>query len=102
MKINGETNITIPLGEIFVTPKARAALKQEEISTALERHRRADWGDVSACAKTENDCSAVRGYRVGSIYYSTDGAAFYVVTLGDRSKTYVRLADESAPAFAEK
>ncbi len=95
MTINEKETINIPLGEIYITPAARSSLLACDIETALRQHCRGDWGDVSDCAKVDNEISALSGYRVASAHYSTTNTSFHVITLGDRSKTYVKLATEN-------
>ena len=89
-----ERNLSFPLGTIVATPGALEAVSGNEIAEALHRHARADWGDVCAEDREENDLSLREGYRLLSVYHTASGARFWVITEADRSATTVLLPDE--------
>lgn len=86
--------IKFPLGEIVMTPAARTKLSLEEMLSSLRRHSRGDWGDIDSEGRAENDSALQKGAPLASIYRSSDGIQFYIVTEWDRSITTVLLPEE--------
>lgn len=85
----------LSLGNICVTPGAVEVLSHEAISSGLSRHMRGDWGNVlNAEDKAANDAALLRGERILSVYVSTKGVKFWVITEADRSGTTVLLPEE--------
>ena len=82
------------LGEIHLTPGAAAKLLPQDIDEAVRRHGRGDWGEVDADGKQDNDTRVERGGTIASIYTSSTGIQFYVLTEADRSLTTVLLPEE--------
>ena len=76
------------------TPGALEALTREEMTTALSRHQRGDWGDCCREDWMRNDEALVDGSRLFSVYHADDGTKFWVITEADRSSTCVLLPDE--------
>ena len=60
--------LSFPLGRLMITPAARAALTQEDLLVALNRHSRGDWGKVGDEDRRENDLSVRQGFRILSAY----------------------------------
>jgi hypothetical protein len=89
-----DTGPKFSLGEIHVTPGAAAKLLPQDIDAALRRHGRGDWGEVDAEGKQDNDARIERGGPIASIYMSSTGIQFYVVTEADRAATTVLLPEE--------
>ena len=83
-----------PPGRIVVSTNASRQLTTEDIQTALQRHLRADWGDLAARDPVENERVLLRGCRLLSAYRSARGARFWVITEPDRSKTQVLLPED--------
>jgi len=83
-----------PLGQLVITPGALAVLTQKDISTAISRHVRGDWGDLDEADRLENELSLREGFRVLSAYPSVAGVKFWVITEADRSSTTVLLPEE--------
>lgn len=85
----------LPLGQVLATPGALAALSPWDMTRALWRHRRHDWGEVCPDDAEENRLSVERGFRVLSVYRSAAGGEkFWVITEADRSATTVLLPEE--------
>jgi hypothetical protein len=82
------------LGEIHVTPGAATRLLPHEIENAVQRHSRGDWGEVGVDGKCDNDSRVERGGPLASIYVSSTGITFYVITEADRATTTVLLPEE--------
>jgi hypothetical protein len=88
-------NMTIPsdmklnTGQLVITPAALETLMADDILTALGRHIRADWGDVTSADRDENNFSLREGFRILSVYHSGSGEQFWIITEADRSLTTV-------------
>jgi hypothetical protein len=82
------------LGQVVSTPGALEALTREEMSNALARHHRGDWGEVGRHDWRENELSLREGFRLFSVYRSEKGEKFWVITEADRSVTTVLLPSE--------
>ena len=90
-----------PLGSLYITPGAQAALGDDEgdptsneARDALTRHMRGDWGEVCDEDWNENDFSLENGFRILSTYKSKAGVKFWIITEADRSATTILLPDE--------
>jgi hypothetical protein len=94
------TNIyTVPqpkfsLGELYITAAVDKTLAPEEIQTALVRHARGDWGDVSADDRDENESALGEARRLMSVYRDSKGVEFWIITEADRNVTTVLLPDD--------
>lgn len=82
------------LGRTVATPAALAALTAEDIETAIHRHVRGDWGNLSDHDREENEFSLKRGFRILSAYTGANGTKFWVITEADRSSTTVLLPSD--------
>lgn len=82
------------LGQMVSTPGALAALTREEITKALARHHRGDWGDVGRHDWRANEEALTEGLRLFSVYHSETDQKFWVITEADRSSTCVLLPEE--------
>lgn len=89
-----EPEIRVPLGRLFITQGALAALSAEDVRLALGRHLRGDWGDVGPEDWEENELSLREGFRLLSAYESASGVKFWVITEADRSMTKILLPEE--------
>jgi hypothetical protein len=83
-----------PLGRLLITPAALAALPQDEVFRALNRHVRGDWGDCDREDAAANDRSLVDGSRLLSVYHARGGRKFWIITEADRSATTVLFPEE--------
>jgi hypothetical protein len=82
-----------PLGQVVITPKARFRLPSKDIMVALRRHAMGDWGNLDEENCEENRRSLAEGFQILSVYRSSHGVKFWIITEGDRSMTTVRLSD---------
>jgi hypothetical protein len=82
------------LGEIVATPNALAHICQADIHTAVQRHQAGDWGDLDIHDRQINDRGLLESGRLVSVYCSTGGVKFYVITEWDRSVTTVLLPED--------
>ena len=83
-----------PLGRLVATPAALEALTFDDITTALARHHRGDWGDVGKEDHAENELSLQQDFRLFSVYHGANGTKFYIITENDRSITTVLLPSD--------
>ena len=81
-------------GQIVATQGALTELKQGEITKALSRHLRGDWGEVDDEDREANEFALADGERLFSVYTTRDGICFWIITEADRSATTVLLPDE--------
>jgi len=81
-------------GQLVITPTALETLTADDILTALGRHIRADWGDVTPADRDENNFSLREGFRILSVYRSAGGEKFWIITEADRSLTTVLLPSD--------
>lgn len=87
----------LPLGCLFTTPAAQAALNEAGVSIfkLLNRHARHDWGDLGPEDRQQNDLALQHGARVLSNYVLPDGRTrVWIITEADRACTTVLLPDE--------
>jgi hypothetical protein len=84
----------VNLGEIVATANAVAEIPEHEVRKALVRHACGDWGEVCAEDRKENDLSLREGFRLLSVYRTSTGTKFWIITEWDRSLTTVLLPDD--------
>lgn len=83
-----------PKGHLVATPGVLSQIPQAEIQQALARHLSGDWGDICADDAQANEQSLVDGTRILSVFHSSNGTKFWVITEADRSSTCVLLPEE--------
>jgi hypothetical protein len=93
-RIENQNGRLFELGQVVSTPGALEALTRDDITKALGRHHRGDWGDVKPDGWRENELSLREGFRLFSVYRGKSGTKFWVITEADRSSTCVLLPDE--------
>ncbi len=81
-------------GKIVVTPAALAAISQDDIAAALDRHFDGDWGNVCPDDALENDDALKVGERLLSVYDAANQTRFWIITEADRSITTVLLPSD--------
>jgi hypothetical protein len=81
-------------GQMVITPNALRRLHPEDVQSALSRHLRGDWGDVTEDDRAENELSLKEGFRLFSVYHDREGKKFWVITESDRSSTCVLLPED--------
>ena len=79
------------LGGIYVTPAADRVLTITEMTNALQRHVRGDWGVVESDDWDANDLALYAGDRLLSVYQSTAQLVFWIITEWDRKSTTILL-----------
>lgn len=88
------TEDVFPLGRVVITANARERLQPDDVFSALNRHRRGDWGDCSTEDAAENETSLKEGFRLLSAYADRNGARFWIITEADRSVTTILLPED--------
>ena len=82
------------LGRLVATPNALQSIRQDDILAGIQRHQAADWGDLCEKDRRSNDICLRDGGRLLSVYHSSDGVKFYIITEADRSVTTVLLPED--------
>ncbi len=82
------------LGELCSTPGALHQINMTEIAAALARHNEGDWGECDSEDWEQNEQALRDGSRLFSVYRSSNGVKFWIITEADRSATTVLLPDE--------
>ena len=85
------TGPKFPLGQTVVTRTALALLSALDIAGALYRHQRGDWGEVGKEDAQANERALKQGERLLSVYRTSAGVRFWVISEWDRSLTTVLL-----------
>jgi hypothetical protein len=85
--MKSKTERRFPLGRVVATPNALGTIPPDEVTKALDRHAACDWGYVSPA----NELSLREGFRLLSVYHTTSGVEFWLLTEADRSATTVLL-----------
>src|SRR5689334_13392301 len=83
-----------PLGQLVITRAAAKELEPREVSLAIARHSRGDWGEVVEADRKANEEALRNGSRLFSSYRDQYGAEFWIITEADRSATTVLLPDD--------
>ena len=78
-------------GEIVFDQNAKGKLSPEDVLPALGRHIFGDWGAVSGRRQRANQQALLTRKPLQSVYFSSDGVKFSIVTNEDRSVTTVRI-----------
>ena len=82
------------LGRVVVTRAAVEVLLPADMFGALGRHVHADWGNVDGDDWEANEQALEEGARLLSVYRSSGGTKFYVITEHDRSLTTILLPSD--------
>jgi len=82
------------LGMLFATPNALDQVPNDDIQTSLSRHLSGDWGDVCKDDWKANDQALLDDTRLLSVYNSTSGVKFWIITEADRSLTTVLMPED--------
>jgi hypothetical protein len=83
-----------PPGQVVISANASRKLTTEDVTTALQRHLRADWGDLASSDPVENERCLLHACHLLSAYRSAKGERFWIITLPDRSQTQVLLPED--------
>ena len=81
-------------GEIVATSKAVDRVTYKNIIPALSRHVVGDWGILGRKRWRANLSALKKGGRLISLYETTAGDKFQIITESDRSQTRIVLAEE--------
>lgn len=82
------------LGQVVATPGIMELVPRYELFAALARHQHGDWGDVSEADKRANNAALRNDERILSVYRSSEGTKFWIITEADRSYTTVLLPSD--------
>ena len=85
---------SFPLGQTVITANALEILHPEDVSAAIHRHARRDWGNLCPEDVAENELSLKEGFRLLSAYCDRNGTKFWIITEADRSVTTVLLPED--------
>ena len=83
-----------PLGQTVITANAKAVLPELDVVLALQRHQNGDWGDVDCHDRQMNEDGLRNGDRLFSVYHTTGGLKFWIITEWDRAVTTVLLPED--------
>ena len=86
--------VRVPLGRVVITANAAEKLLEVDVARAIRRHASGDWGDVDAEDRAANDRAIQDGDRLLSVYRTTSGIKFWIITEWDRSATTVLLPED--------
>jgi hypothetical protein len=79
------------LGRLVITPTALESIPADDICNSINRHVCGDWGDLDAADRAENQLALRTGSRLLSVYHTTTGIKFYVLTEACRTITTILL-----------
>lgn len=82
------------LGRVVATANALKSLTHEDIRVCIGRHQAGQWGDLTDDDRCRNDVALDQGGRLLSVYHSSTGVKFYIITEADRSSTTVLLPED--------
>ena len=82
------------LGRTVATQSVVGAIPSDEVRIALGRHLSGDWGDLDEEDKQTNEDALTNGSRLFSVYHSSEGTKFYIITEADRSATTALLPED--------
>lgn len=85
-----------PLGQVVATPNAISAFEdaQTNLLHFLARHQSGDWGDCDKDDAKANDEALKTGARILSVYHTSKGVKFWIITEADRSSTCALLPED--------
>jgi len=82
------------LGRIVATAHVLEVIPRGDITAAITRHQAGDWGEMDEEDRQANERALVENTRLLSIYRSTKGRKFYLITEADRRMTTVLLPED--------
>jgi hypothetical protein len=88
------TNPKFRLGTLVISANASCQLSPSDIASAVTRHARGEWGEVCDEDREENELSLRESFRLLSVYRSSGGLAFWIITEADRSTTTILMPDD--------
>jgi hypothetical protein len=78
-------------GQIILDRSAKRRLTSDEVIAALDRHIYGDWGKVRPQQKEANEKALLKEGSLQSVYYTSDGVRFSIVTNKERTVTTVKV-----------
>ncbi len=87
-------NAKFPLGRLVATSNAASQLSPSDVAVGIGRHASGDWGEVCDEDQASNEEALVDGLRLMSVYTSSIGLTFWIITEWDRSITTVLLPED--------
>ena len=92
--LQAQSGPQFPPGRIVITANAAQHIAHEDVTVALRRHLRCDWGELETPDRTANERALLLGCRLLSAYSSRTGLRFWIITEPDRSQTMVLLPED--------
>lgn len=89
-----DSGLKLSLGQVVITPGAALKLPLDDITAAIQKHARGDWGELDFENSQLNDLRLQEVRPIASIYRASNGVKFYVLTETDRLVTTVLLPEE--------
>ena len=94
MRFGLNTHDMFPLGQVVATHGVLHRISVLEMTNAITRHQRGDWGDVCSEDAMANQEAIHCASRIISNYKTASGIAFWIITEADRSSTCILLPEE--------
>jgi len=82
------------LGNLYATPGVLEVVTDIEIIKSICRHLSGDWGEICKEDWDLNNEAVEMGYRILSVYTTSKGVNFWIITEADRSATTILLPEE--------
>ena len=86
--------VKFEVGQLGITPGAQELIPMQEVEIALNRHASGDWGNVCEDDRGQNEWALEHEARLMSVYESSEGESFWIITEADRSSTTVLLPED--------
>ena len=82
------------LGQVVLTPNARARVSDDDVATALLRHLRTTWRQCEGSRPPRSSRPLLEGCRILSAYRAGDGTCFWIITEANAKLTRVLLPED--------
>jgi len=82
------------IGRLVVSMNALSAISAKDAFTAMRRHAAGDWGECGPEDWQKNEVSLKEGFRLRSVYRSSEEVEFWIVTEADRRWTTILLPED--------
>lgn len=89
-----KSSLPLTLGQVVITANARNILTDLDINMALKRHQSGDWGELCDEDKRANEDALKNSDRILSVYRSSNGKKFWMITESDRQYTTVLMPED--------
>ncbi len=80
VRVKKKPEAKFKLGHLYITPGASKAVPHDEAWQAVERHAAGDWGQLDEHARQANEKAVHQRGQIVSVYETSRGQKFYVVT----------------------